>query len=98
MASTSHTEKTHFAKSTPIVIVLTETSPSADGCFATPSWPSRPLDAGSLFLLIRADGYAATQLRPESPRRGECTFRQVSQPSRPISSWPTQNALSSSWL
>jgi hypothetical protein len=31
-----------FAKSTPMVIVLMETSSSADGCVATPSWPSRP--------------------------------------------------------
>ncbi|MGB3463097.1 MAG: hypothetical protein WBA33_14140, partial [Rhodanobacter lindaniclasticus] len=34
---------TLFAKSTPRVIVLMETSSSADGCVATPSWPSRPI-------------------------------------------------------
>src|SRR5690349_7470081 len=40
--SIAHTENTLFAKSTPRVIVLMETSSSADGCVATPSWPSRP--------------------------------------------------------
>src|SRR5690606_21558816 len=56
-AFTEHTEKTFFARSTPMVIVLTETSPSADGCVETPSWHAgssgslMPKEVGSLFLL-----------------------------------------------
>jgi hypothetical protein len=33
-----------------MVIVLMETSPSVDGCRATPSWPSRPIGGEVSFL------------------------------------------------
>jgi hypothetical protein len=48
-----------FAKSTPMVIVLMETSSSVDGCFATPSWPSRPKGEEVSFYSFKADGFAA---------------------------------------
>ena len=51
--SIAHPENTCFAKSTPRVIVLMETSSSADGCVATPSWPSMPQGRKSLFTHSR---------------------------------------------
>ncbi|MEO8809954.1 MAG: hypothetical protein ABI386_06890, partial [Rhodanobacter sp.] len=51
-------ENTLFAKSTPMVIVLMETSSSADGCVATPSWPSRPKGEEVSFYSFEADGFA----------------------------------------
>jgi hypothetical protein len=54
-----HTENTLFAKSTPRVIVLMETSSSADGRVATPSWPSRPKGEEVSFYSFKADGFAA---------------------------------------
>ncbi|HWG88434.1 MAG TPA: hypothetical protein VN679_11690, partial [Candidatus Acidoferrales bacterium] len=58
-----HTENTFFAKSTPRVIVLMETSSSADGCVATPSWPSRPKEGEVSFYSFEADGFAAAQFQ-----------------------------------
>jgi hypothetical protein len=57
--SITHTENKLFAQSTPRVIVLMETSSSADGCVATPSWPSRLKGEEVSFYSFKADGFAA---------------------------------------
>lgn len=54
------------ARSTPRVIVRLETSPSVDGCFATPSWPSRPHEEEVSFYSFKVDGYAWPQLQARS--------------------------------
>ena len=53
MPSTSHVAETVFAKSTPMVIVLMETSSSADGSVTTPSWPSRPKGGEASFYSFK---------------------------------------------
>jgi hypothetical protein len=63
MPPISHAENMLFAKSTPMVIVLMETSSSADGSVVTPSWPSRPKGEEVSFYSFEADGSAAAQLK-----------------------------------